>query len=142
VKLVVAAVGKLKNAELRAVADDYLGRIRRYTPCDEREVKSAEDLAGAAPAGSFTVALEVFGDAISSAELAARMERWASRDKGIVTFFIGGADGVPKSLSTAANARLSLSKLTLPHRLARVVLFEQLYRAMTILRNEPYARES
>jgi 23S rRNA (pseudouridine1915-N3)-methyltransferase len=73
--------------------------------------------------------------------LAKRVERWSSRGKGIVAFVIGGADGIPADLLSRADARLSLSTLTLPHRLARVVLAEQLYRAMTILRGEPYARE-
>jgi 23S rRNA (pseudouridine1915-N3)-methyltransferase len=54
---------------------------------------------------------------------------------------IGGAEGIPAALSERADARISLSKLTLPHRLARVLLYEQLYRSFTILRGEPYARE-
>jgi 23S rRNA (pseudouridine1915-N3)-methyltransferase len=58
-----------------------------------------------------------------------------------VAFIIGDADGIPKALSKNAAARLSLSKLTLPHRLARVLLLEQLYRSLSILRGEPYARE-
>jgi 23S rRNA (pseudouridine1915-N3)-methyltransferase len=141
VKLVILAVGKLKDAETRALADDYMGRLRRYTACEEREVKAASDLEGAIPKGALVVALEVHGDAVTSPELARRVESWASRGKGIVAFVIGGAEGIPKALSTKAEARLSLSKLTLPHRLARVFLAEQLYRAMTILRGEPYARE-
>ncbi len=69
------------------------------------------------------------------------MERWTSRGKGSVAFVIGGAEGIPSELSKKADARLSLSRLTLPHRLARVVLLEQLYRSLSILRGEPYARE-
>jgi 23S rRNA (pseudouridine1915-N3)-methyltransferase len=141
VKLVIVAVGKLKDAETRALADDYLGRLRRYSPCEEREVKGAGDLEAAIPKGALVVAMEVHGDAVTSPELARRVESWASRGKGVVAFVIGGAEGVPSALSERADARLSLSKLTLPHRLARVFLAEQLYRAMTILRGEPYARE-
>ncbi|HEX5100948.1 MAG TPA: 23S rRNA (pseudouridine(1915)-N(3))-methyltransferase RlmH, partial [Polyangiaceae bacterium] len=74
-------------------------------------------------------------------ELAARLERWGRRGKGDVAFVLGGAEGIPKALLDGAHARLSLSSLTLPHRLARVLLFEQIYRAFTILRGEPYARE-
>jgi 23S rRNA (pseudouridine1915-N3)-methyltransferase len=87
------------------------------------------------------VALEVDGEAVTSTELSKRVERWSSTGKGVVAFVIGGAEGIPKDLSRSAVARLSLSKLTLPHRLARVLLLEQLYRALSILRGEPYARE-
>jgi 23S rRNA (pseudouridine1915-N3)-methyltransferase len=141
VKLVVVAAGKLRGSEFHAAANDYLARIRRYVACDEREVKHARDLAGAVPSGAITVALEVHGDALTSTDFAKRIERWSARGKGVIAFLIGGADGIPEALSHAADARLSLSTLTLPHKLARVVLYEQLYRAMTILRGEPYARE-
>ena len=140
-KLVIVAVGKLRGAEVRAVADDYLSRLRRYIPCEEREVKSADELEGRVPAGALLVALEVDGEALSSTELAKRVEGWGRRGKGVVAFLIGAADGIPKELSRRADVRLSLSRMTLPHRLARVLLAEQLYRTMTILRGEPYARE-
>jgi 23S rRNA (pseudouridine1915-N3)-methyltransferase len=141
VKLVVVAAGRLKEREWRTLADDYLGRIRRYVKCDELEVKSARELAAAVPEGALLVALEVEGDALTSTELARRVERWGSTGKGVVCFMIGDADGIPKGLSRSAAARISLSKLTLPHRLARVLLLEQLYRSLSILRGEPYARE-
>jgi 23S rRNA (pseudouridine1915-N3)-methyltransferase len=140
-KLVVVAAGKLKEREVRAIADDYLLRIRRWVKCDEIEVKSARELAAAVPEGALLVALEVDGDALTSSELSRRVERWGSTGKGVVAFVIGGADGIPKALSQGAKARISLSKLTLPHRLARVLLLEQLYRSLSILRGEPYARE-
>ncbi|HKY40603.1 MAG TPA: 23S rRNA (pseudouridine(1915)-N(3))-methyltransferase RlmH [Polyangiaceae bacterium] len=140
-KLVILAAGKVKSREVRALADDYLGRIRRYVKCDEIEVKSAKELSGVLPKDALLVALEVDGDAVTSTELSRRIERWGSTGKGVVAFVIGGADGIPKDLSRSAAARLSLSKLTLPHRLARVLLLEQLYRALSILHGEPYARE-
>ncbi len=140
-KVLVVAAGRLKEREWRALADDYLGRIRRYVKCDEIEVKSAKDLAGALPSDALVVALEVEGDAVTSTELSKRLERWSSTGKGVVAFVIGDADGIPKDLSRSATARLSLSKLTLPHRLARVFLLEQIYRSLSILRGEPYARE-
>lgn len=140
-KLVVVAVGKLKTRELRAIADDYLGRIRRYSACEEHEVKGPGDLAGRIPKDAFVVALEVKGAALTSEAFAARLEHWTSQHKGVVAFLIGGAEGIPKDVSARADARLSLSTMTLPHRLARIVLAEQLYRALTILRGEPYARE-
>jgi 23S rRNA (pseudouridine1915-N3)-methyltransferase len=141
VKLVVVAVGKIRDAPMRASADDYFARLERYVSFEEREVKSGAELEGAVPTGAVVVALEVHGEALSSEQLAKRVEGWSRRNKGIVAFMIGGADGIPADVSKRADARLSLSTLTLPHRLARVVLAEQLYRSMTILRGEPYARE-
>jgi 23S rRNA (pseudouridine1915-N3)-methyltransferase len=141
VKLFVIAEGRIKERELRAVANDYLARLGRYVRCEEIEARDAAALANSIPAEAFVVALEVDGERITSTELSVRLERWGARGKGLVAFVIGGAEGIPKTLSERADLRLSLSTFTLPHRLARVVLFEQLYRAMTLLRGEPYARE-
>ena len=140
-KLFVIATGKIKDRDLRSVADDYLKRLSRYVKCDEIEVKDGAGLAKAVPEGAFVVALEVDGERVTSSELSLKVERWGARGKGFVAFLIGGADGIPSALSAQADVRLSLSTLTFPHRLARVMLFEQLYRAMTLLRGEPYARE-
>jgi 23S rRNA (pseudouridine1915-N3)-methyltransferase len=141
VKIIIAAVGKVGERELRAVLDVYLARIRRYVGCEEVEIKSGDGFAKIAGSGSWIVACEVCGESLSSERFAERLEAWGSRGKGDVTFLIGGADGIPAEISRAAGARLSLSSMTLPHRLARVVLAEQIYRAFTILRGEPYARE-
>jgi 23S rRNA (pseudouridine1915-N3)-methyltransferase len=141
VKLHVVAVGKIREKSLRAVADDYLERVRHYARTTEIEVKSDAELARALPREATVIALDPAGDAVTSRELARRLERWGARGKGELAFVLGGAEGIPESLLAGAHARLSLSSLTLPHRLARVLLFEQLYRAFTILRGEPYARE-
>lgn len=140
-KLFVVAVGKIREKSLRAVADDYLGRASHYARVSEVEVKSDAELERAVPREATVVALDPGGDQVTSRELAARLERWGRRGKGDVAFVIGGAEGIPRAILDGAHAKLSLSLLTLPHRLARVVLFEQLYRAFTILRGEPYARE-
>jgi 23S rRNA (pseudouridine1915-N3)-methyltransferase len=141
VKLVLLAQGKLKDRGLRALVDDYLTRLRRYAPCEEVEVKEPAQLERALPPDALLVTLEVNGEALTSNELALRLERWLSRGKGVVAFAIGGAEGLPASLLARSSFRLSLSRMTLPHRLARLVLAEQLYRAFTIQRGEPYARE-
>ena len=140
-RLYVVAAGRIREKSLRAVADDYLARVRRYARCDEIEVKTAAELARATPAQATLVALEPGGDAPTSRDFARRLERWTSAGKGEVAFLIGAADGIPEALVSRAAARISLSTLTLPHRLARVMLLEQIYRAFTILRGEPYARE-
>jgi 23S rRNA (pseudouridine1915-N3)-methyltransferase len=143
-RLRIVAVGKVKDRPLRAASDEYLDRLRRYVPCEEIEVPEGPPprVAAAiarASAGASVVALEVGGRAMSSEAFAKALERLGSRGKGIVAFLIGGADGLPPEVSAAAEDRWSLSPLTFAHRLARLVLAEQLYRAMTILRGEPYA---
>jgi 23S rRNA (pseudouridine1915-N3)-methyltransferase len=141
VKLFVIAEGRIKERELRAVANDYLGRLSRYVRCEEIETRDAASLAKSIPEGAFLIAMEVDGERLTSVELSQRLERWGARGKGLVAFLIGGAEGIPSALSARADLRLSLSSFTFPHRLARVMLFEQLYRSMTLLRGEPYARE-
>jgi len=143
-RIAIVAVGKIKQAGLRAELDDYLGRIRRYASCEEVELKDAPErelvprLERAWKPRATVIALEVSGQAFDSAGLA----RWLGRHEQAgseLVFLVGGAYGLPDAISRRAHERLSLSKLTLPHRLARVVLAEQLYRGFTILRNEPYS---
>jgi 23S rRNA (pseudouridine1915-N3)-methyltransferase len=143
-RIVVVAVGKVKDRPLRAALDDYLGRVRRYTQVDEIELADApiaklEPQFAKHTAEATTIALEIGGKMLQSEQFAASLEKASARHKGIVAFLIGGADGLPPSVSKAAWDRWSLSPLTFPHRLARLVLVEQVYRAMTILRGEPYA---
>ena len=127
---------------MRAALDEYMARLRRYLPADEIELEPGPGEAAAfsrASAQASVVALEVAGRALSSPDFARLVERLGSRGKGKIAFLVGGADGIPRAVSASADERVSLSTLTLPHRLARLVLVEQLYRAMTILRGEPYA---
>jgi 23S rRNA (pseudouridine1915-N3)-methyltransferase len=143
-RIVVVAVGRVKDKPLRAALDEYLGRIRRHVPVDEIELADAplaklEPAFQKATAEATVIALEVGGKMLGSEPFARSLEKAAARNKGIVAFLIGGADGLPPSVSKAAYDRWSLSTLTFPHRLARLVLVEQVYRAMTILRGEPYA---
>jgi len=144
-KITIVAVGKVKERELRAVLDDYYGRIRRYARFEELELKDA----GASEVGARmqkaldprgrTIALEVDGETWSSQRLASFVGTCEGTSVPSITFLIGGAYGLPPDVSRAADVRLSLSAMTLPHRLARIVLAEQVYRAFTILRGEPYS---
>jgi 23S rRNA (pseudouridine1915-N3)-methyltransferase len=142
-RIVVVAVGRVKERPLRAVIDEYLGRIRRYTPCDEIELADGPPAKlgpafARATAEATTLALEIGGKTLGSEAFARGLERATTRHKGVVAFLIGGADGLPPDVSQGAHDRWSLSALTFPHRLARLVLVEQIYRALTILRGEPY----
>jgi 23S rRNA (pseudouridine1915-N3)-methyltransferase len=144
-RVAIIAVGKVKQAGLRAELDDYIGRIRRYAGCDEIELKDGnereliERFERALPARASVVALEVDGRAFDSTGFSRFIAQCEQNAVGSVAFLIGGAYGLPPALSKRADFRMSLSTMTLPHRLARVVLAEQIYRAFTILRNEPYS---
>ena len=140
-KIDVVCVGKLRNAGLEDLCRDYEKRVRRHVAMRQVEAKDDRGLVRAVDSASWVVALEVGGRALDSRGFAEQLARWGEKKGGRITFVIGGADGIPRALSEAADARLSLSTMTLPHRLARVLLCEQLYRAVSIWRGEPYARE-
>lgn len=93
----------------------------------------------AIPSGGVKVALDERGKTITTAELALRLECWMSQGCD-VCFMIGGADGLDDAVKDRADLVLSLSRLTMPHALVRVVLTEQLYRAISIIRKHPYHR--
>ena len=135
----VVAVGRLRQAALRATADEYVKRLGRYTHIEEREVKDEARLSGAIPQRARLVALSRTGEAWSSAELAEWTAVWDQEGRD-VAFAIGGADGLPSPVLSSAERVWSLSALTFPHELARVIVLEQLYRAFTIRRGEPYHR--
>lgn len=137
----ILAVGKLKDAGLRSLCDDYRARIARYVEVEEREVKDDRALLRALPNSGRLVALEVLGASLSSQQFADHLIQWGSSGNGQVTFVIGGAEGLPPEIGRKADFQLSLSRMTLPHRLARLLLLEQVYRGLSIWRNEPYARE-
>ena len=137
----VVAMGRVRDAALRAACDEFLERLRRYTRVEEREVKEEARVLEAVPDGSRLVALSRSGEEWTSAQLAEWTARW-EMDGRDVALAIGGADALPEAVLRQAERVWSLSRLTLPHELARVVLYEQLYRAYTIRRGEPYHRGS
>jgi len=150
-RLIVAVVGKPKHEPLAAAIRDYEERARRYWPLQVYEVKDEPVRAtntdvvrkregerlSTAIGGARVIACEVGGRRMSSPEFAAWVQqlREAATD---VAFVIGGPYGLADDLAQRATARLSFSSWTLPHELARLVLAEQLYRAGTIVRGEPY----
>ncbi len=138
-KITVLAVGKLRDAWVREGCDEYAKRIARHQPLDVVEVKDAAQLASRVPPRARLVVLDERGREPTSAELAARVAAWQAGALP-VALVVGGADGLPADLVARADEKLALSRLTLPHRLARLLLLEQLYRALSILRGEPYHR--
>ncbi len=147
---VILAVGRLRPY-YRDACDDYQRRLGKYLKVREVEVREAsraptaeaqrEEEAGRLrdrlPDGASTVALARAGHGWSSEELARRMADWRIGARP-VAFLIGGSRGLASGILGRADQRWSLGPLTLPHELARIVVAEQLYRAMTILRGEPY----
>lgn len=142
-KVVVVSVGKIKDRGLRDLIADYVERISHYAKVSEVEL--TDDVAvearmrKAIPDRARVVAMEVEGARMTSAALAKLVGQCESGAVPAMVFLIGGSYGLPKTISDEAAVKLSLSDLTLPHRLARLLLVEQIYRAFTILRNEPYS---
>lgn len=154
-RALVVAVGTRMPQWVVDAFEDYRARMPRDLKVELVEIK-AEKRTGAStreramdlesqrirsvvPRGCRMVALDECGRSLGSEEFAARFARW--RDEGEdVAFVIGGADGLAPELKSAATMLLSLSKMTLPHGLARVMLAEQIYRAHTILSGHPYHR--
>jgi 23S rRNA (pseudouridine1915-N3)-methyltransferase len=150
-RVIVAVVGKPKNEGLATAIREYEQRARRYWPLQVIEVKDEPVRGGnaglarqregerlaAAIGGARVIACEVGGRQMSSPEFATwvRQLRESASD---VAFVIGGAYGLSDELAQRATSRVSFSAWTLPHELARLVLAEQLYRAGTIMRGEPY----
>jgi len=137
----LVAVGRMKNAALRAACDDYIDRLRHYTKVEEQEVKDEARVLGAVAEGTRLVALTRRGEEWTSDQLAEWAGRW-EMDGRDVAFAIGGSESLPEEVLRKAERLWSLGRLTLPHELARVVVYEQLYRAHTIRRGEPYHRGS
>ena len=148
----VVAVGKLKDNAIREACSGYADRINHYMSFDvievrdsgkkDREAVQARAEEGRAilktvRKGAVVVALTRLGKADSSSRFASRVGDWRDRAMDVV-FIIGGAHGLDAKVLERADWQLSLSKMTMPHELARLTLLEQLYRACTILRGEPY----
>jgi 23S rRNA (pseudouridine1915-N3)-methyltransferase len=142
-KIRLVMLGKTRREETRALLDDYVARIRHY---GEIEISELRDAAPAAlrklklDSSAIVVLLDAAGKQLTSQQFA----RWLGdlRDRGTreVVFLCGDAGGFPDELGAHAKQRISLSTLTMPHELARVVLAEQIYRAFAILAGHPYPK--
>ncbi|MBA3658968.1 MAG: 23S rRNA (pseudouridine(1915)-N(3))-methyltransferase RlmH [Gemmatimonadales bacterium] len=149
-ELVLVAVGKLRPF-YREACNEYARRLSRYVRFAEHEVREASReptltaqqtlearrIDARIPEGAFRIALSRQGHAWSSTELAGEVERWLLAARP-VSLTIGGSTGLAPEFLARCAARWSLGPLTMPHELARVIVVEQLYRAFTILRGEPY----
>ena len=151
-KITITAVGKLKTDHWRSAQVEYLKRLNRYTAFSLIEVrdsvgkgfpdkiaiqKEGTSLLEATKSIPFKIALSIEGQQFNSLAFASAIRRWIE-NYGEIAFVIGGPVGLSSDVLKHCQYQLSLSTLTLPHELARIVLLEQLYRAATILNNHQY----
>ena len=158
-RIMVIAVGRLKQGPERELADRYAarfddaGRKLGFRGLEVREIpesrardaatRIAEEAAAIAalmPDKSVLVTLDEHGDSIDSSTFARHLGRWRDESVANTIYVIGGADGLSPELQRKAKLRLAFGKATWPHQLVRVLLLEQIYRAATILAGHPYHR--
>ena len=141
----IIAVGKLKEDYLRGAQKEYSKRLSRFCRLKIIEVdeegsleKEAAGIRKALPAGAHVIALAIEGKKYDSVGFARCLENLMIGGKSSITFIIGGSDGLDKSILSEADTLLSMSDMTFPHQLARIILLEQIYRAFKIINNETY----
>src|SRR5215471_3896205 len=158
-RIVVIAVGRLKQGPERELAERYMkrfeeiGRKLGFRGLDVREIgesrareapariaEEADAILAAIPENSVVVALDEHGENIDSSAIARRLGQWRDQAIAQTIFLIGGADGLSPELQGKAKFRVAFGAATWPHQIVRVMLLEQLYRAATILAGHPYHR--
>ncbi len=152
-RFVLAWAGRHCPEPWESLSADYLRRIEPWVPIEEKIVKAAargddatrrrheaEALRRATPAGAFRVALDERGIQWTSERLAREVERWRAEWPRPVVFYLGSDLGLEPELLAECRLRLSLGRMTLPHHLARLVLLEQVYRALSIVAGINYHR--
>ena len=159
-RLVVAAVGRLKRGPEQQLAERYRERARkvgrsiglrdvevveiaesRARDAGRRKTEESIALANLVPEQAALVVLDEKGESLGTAAFADLLRRWRDNGHAACVFFIGGPDGIAPSLHDKADIHLAFGALTWPHQLVRIMLLEQLYRAATLLAGHPYHRE-
>jgi 23S rRNA (pseudouridine1915-N3)-methyltransferase len=142
VKIFVGAIGKLKEPYFVAAEEEYKKRLRPYCTLTVHEAKDEAALLRALPAGAHLYVFDERGEAITSAQFAELLASEAQHGGGApVALLIGGADGHSEAVRSRANKLIAFGRLTIAHRLVRILVLEQLYRAFKIVRGEPYHRD-
>jgi 23S rRNA (pseudouridine1915-N3)-methyltransferase len=150
-KIRIITVGKLRESSLKALESDYVKRLPRYLSLEFDELKppktsseqqqkdkEAEIILARISPQDAVFALSEEGKGVTSVEFSSLISRYLDNGCSVLTMIIGGAFGLSPSVKSRANKILSLSKLTHPHQLARIILVEQIYRASTLRDNIPY----
>ena len=138
-KLLLYYIGKARDAHANAMAEEYIKRSTRFAKCEMREIHPQRFDLWTRHASAAKILLDPTGRALDSAGFIALVEK-TEREARDMVFVIGGAEGLPAEWKPRADLLLGLSPMTMPHELARVVLAEQIYRALTALRGHPYPR--
>jgi 23S rRNA (pseudouridine1915-N3)-methyltransferase len=136
-------LGRTRNAGIRALLDDYLRRIQHYAEVEITELRDAGDSALRKlklAQNSSAVFLDASGKEFTSAEFANWLGKLRDGGAREILFFCGAAEGFPDELQRHAQLKISLSRLTMPHEMARLVLAEQIYRAFAMLAGHPYPK--
>ena len=141
-RLQLLMIGKTRRAEICAMIEDYVNRIRRSCPIEILEIRDGEAALRKLDAdrAATAVLLDAGGRTINSEAFAKWLGELRDRGTRQVIFICGNADGFPESLRERVTQKLSLGAMTFSHELARVVLAEQLYRAFAILSGSPYPK--
>lgn len=141
----ILCVGTVKEKYMREAIADYVKRLGKYVKMDIVEVpegisvkKEGESLLAKLPDRAFVVALDLAGKMYSSTGLAQLIDKQAAQGFSHFVFIIGGSEGLSPVLTSRANVRLCMSEMTFPHQMARLIIAEQLYRAMKINNGEKY----
>lgn len=138
-KLYLYYIGKPRDGHANAIAEDFAGRISRYTTIEMREIRPERmDLWARHPAAR-KIFLDPAGKQMASRDFTALLEKAEMEGRDLL-FVVGGAEGLPAGWRERADLLLALSRMTFPHELARAMLAEQIYRAFTTLRGHPYPR--
>lgn len=132
-------VGKARDRHANAIAEEFIKRSTRYATCEMREIQPRRFDPWLKHPAATKVLLDPAGRATTSAQFVA-LVRDAERRARDLLFLVGGADGLAAEWKERADLLVSLTPLTMPHELARAVLAEQIYRALTTLRGHPYPR--
>ena len=131
----IFTIGKTKESYFKRAIEEYLKRIKRFTKIEYEEV-TRESILKSLTQNNFIITLEIKGKQLSSEEFAELLKK--KEIEKPIAFYIGSEEGLPKEITAKANLGLSFSGMTFPHELARVMLFEQVYRALSINKNLPY----
>ena len=138
-KIYLYFIGKARDPHANAMAAEYIKRSTRYISCEMREIHPARFDPWMRHPAAAKVLLDPAGRTLDTGAFVKLVEK-SEREARDLVFVIGGADGLPAEWRPRADLLVSLTPLTLPHELARVILAEQIYRAVTTLRGHPYPR--